>query len=152
MLDKDTVDYLQKNIDKVESLEKEKSESFTTWIRHILTILVGLLTVLVAFSKNKIEDCITLYLFSSILISIAISVITGIVFLFHQVSDLKQTLIFQKEALNRRLSGDFKFILSGNIKTKKIYKVCEYLFYVFSILTIILLVIYGILINNYYVC
>lgn len=39
---KEIVDYRQKNIDKVESLEKEKKESFTTWIRHILTILVGL--------------------------------------------------------------------------------------------------------------
>lgn len=148
MLDKSSVDYLQKNIDKVDSLEKEKSESFTTWIRHIITILIGLLTVLVAFSKNNIADSVTLYLFSGILISIAVSVITGIIFLFHQISDLKQTLIFQKEALNRRLSGDFNTILSGNIETKKIYKICEYIFYTFSILTVVLLVIYGILINR----
>ena len=148
MLSKEIVDYLQKNIDKVESLEKEKSESFTIWIRHIITILVGLLTVLVAFTKNKIEDCLTFYLFSVILISIAISVITGIIFLFHQISDLKKTLEFQKNALNKRLSGDFNSIIQGNIETRKIYKICEYIFYTFSILTIIVLVIYGILINK----
>lgn len=148
MLDKNTVDYLQKNIDKLESLEREKSESFTIWVRHILTILVGLLTILVAFNKNKIGDCLTFYLFSSILISIAISVIAGVCFLFHQISDLKQTIFFQREALNKRLSGDFKSILSDNIKTKKIYKISEYIFYIFSLLTIILLVIYGIIINK----
>lgn len=148
MLDKETVDYLQKNIDKVESLERDKSESFTIWVRHILTILVGLLTILVAFNKNKIDDCLTFYLFSSILISIAISVIAGVIFLFHQISNLKQTIVFQREALNKRLSGDFKSILSDNIKTKNIYKLCEYIFYTFSLLTIILLVIYGILINQ----
>lgn len=148
MLSKEIVDYLQKNIDKVESLEKEKSESFTIWIRHIITILVGLLTVLVAFTKNKIEDCLTFYLFSVILISIAISVIAGIIFLFHQISDLKKTLEFQKNALNKRLSGDFNSIIKGNIETRKIYKICEYIFYTFSILTIIVLVIYGILINS----
>lgn len=129
MLPKEIVDYIQKNIDKLESLEKEKTESFTTQIRHILTILIGLLTVLIAFTKNKIEDCLTLYLFSVILISIAISVIAGIVFLFHQISNLKKTLILQKEALNKRLSGDLKSILSGNIKTKRIYRICEYIFY-----------------------
>lgn len=148
MLDKETVDYLQKNIDKVESLERDKSESFTIWLRHILTILVGLLTILVAFNKNKIDDCLTFYLFSSILISIAISVIAGVIFLFHQISNLKQTIVFQREALNKRLSGDFKSILSDNIKKKIIYKLCEYIFYTFSLLTIILLVIYGILINQ----
>ncbi|KIX22441.1 hypothetical protein SY27_00895 [Flavobacterium sp. 316] len=148
MLDKDTVDYLQKNIDKVESLERDKSESFTIWVRHILTILVGLLTILVAFNKNKIDDCLTFYFFSSILISIAISVITGVTFLFHQISNLKQTIDFQRKALNKRLSGDFKSILSDNVKTKNIYKICEYVFYTFSLLTIILLVIYGMLINQ----
>jgi ABC-type Fe3+-siderophore transport system permease subunit len=148
MIDEDTVNFFQKKIDKIESLEREKSESFSTWIRHILTILVGLLTILVAFNKSKIEDCLTYYIFSGILISIALSVITGIIFLFHHVSNLKQTLNILKEALNKRLSGDLNSIFFENIKTKPIYKICEYVFYIFSILTVVLLVIYGIRISK----
>jgi len=149
MLDQDTANYLKKNIDKVESLEKYKTDSFVSWIRHIITILVGLLTVLVAFGKNNIDNCFILYLFSSILISIAISVITGTIFLFHQISEMKQTIKSERQMLNIRLSGDIYSILKGDvIKIKLIFKICEYMFYTFSILTIIQLVLYGIMINK----
>lgn len=148
MISESTAEFLQKNIDRLESWERYKSDSFTSWIRHIITILVGLLTILVAFSRNSVDDCVTLYFFSSILISIAVSVVAGIIFLFHQISELNQIIKFERKALNKRLKGDFNSTFSFSITTKKIYKICEYIFYLFSILTIILLVIYGILINT----
>jgi hypothetical protein len=148
-MDESTAEFLRKEIDKLESREKYKSDSFTTWIRHIITILVGLLTVLVAFSRNSFSDCITFYIFSSILISIAISIVTGVIFLFHNISDLNQIIKFERKILNKRLKGDFNTHVSGKITTKRIYKICEIVFYCFSILTIVLLVIYGIFINTY---
>jgi len=148
MISESTAKYLQEKLDKLESWERYRSDSFTTWIRHIITILVGLLTILVAFSRNSVDDCITLYLFSSILISIAISIVSGIIFLFHHISDLNQIIKFERETLDKRLRGDHNSTFSQSIITKKIYKICEYIFYIFSVLTIILLVIYGILINT----
>jgi hypothetical protein len=147
-MDKETVDYIQKNIDILNSLEREKSESFMKWIRHIITILIGLLTVLVAFRSDKSIDCFQHILFSTILVFIGSGIIFGTIFLFHEIDEFNQVLKFQKESLSQRLKGDFKSIFHKEIKRKMIYSICEYIFYGSSILSILTLIIYGILIDR----
>jgi Na+/proline symporter len=147
-MDKETVDYIQKNIDILNSLERGKSESFTKWIRHIITILIGMLTVLIAFKSEKSITCFQHILFSTILSLIGIGIVSGTIFLFHEIDEFKQELKFQKECLSKRLKGDFTTIFHNEIKRKKIYKVCEYTFYTSSILSVLTLVIYGIMLDR----
>jgi len=147
-MDKETVDYIQKNIDILNSLEKGKSESFMKWIRHIITILIGLLTVLIAFKSAKSVNCFHHILFSTILSSIGTGIISGTIFLFHEINVFKQELKFQNESLSKRLKGDFTSIFYREIKKNRIYLICEYLFYSSSILSILTLIIYGIIIDQ----
>jgi len=147
-MDKETVDYIQKNIDILNSLEKGKSESFMKWIRHIITILIGLLTVLIAFKSAKSVNCFHHILFSTILSSIGTGIISGTIFLFHEINVFKQELKFQNESLSKRLKGDFTSIFYREIKKNRIYLICEYLFYSSSILSILTLIIYGIILDQ----
>jgi len=146
-MDKELVEYFQKNTDKIDKLEKDESDSFVSWIKHIITIQVGLLTLLVAFKGSKSNDCINHLLYSCILTVIAIGVFTGIVLLYHQVDEYKNEIKFQRKSLSQRLNGDINSILSKDIQTKKIFAICKYIFYISGLLTIILLVIYGIRID-----
>jgi dolichyl-phosphate-mannose--protein O-mannosyl transferase len=147
-MDKETVDYIQKNIDILNSLEKGKSESFMKWIRHIITILIGLLTVLIAFKSTKSINYFHHILFSTILSLIGTAIISGTIFLFHEIDEFKQELKFQKESLSKRLKGDFTSIFHREIKRKQIYKVCEFIFYGSSILSVLTLIVYGIILDR----
>ena len=91
---KETIDYIQKNIDILDSLEKGKSESFIKWIRHIITILIGMLTILIAFKSAKFVNCFHHILFSTILSLIGTGIISGTIFLFHEIDEFKQELKF----------------------------------------------------------
>ena len=144
-MDKETVDYIQKNIDIFNSVEKQKSESFIKWIQNIITVLIGLITILITFKSHKSVGCFQHNLFSIILSLIGLGIISGTIFLFHEIDELKQVRKFQLQSLSQRLKGDFKTIFHSEIKRKKIYLICEYIFYISSILAIPALIIYGII-------
>lgn len=144
-MDKETADYIQKNIDIFNSVEKQKSESFIKWIQNIITVLIGLITVLVTFKSHKSVGYFEHNLFSIILSLIGLGIISGTIFLFHEIDELKQVRKFQLQILSQRLNGDFKTIFHSEIKRKKIYLICEYIFYISSILAITALIIYGII-------
>jgi 1,4-dihydroxy-2-naphthoate octaprenyltransferase len=147
-MDKETINYIQRNFDILNSIEKEKSESFTKWIRHIITILIGMLTILIAFKTEKSTTTLQHILFSTILSSIGVGVISGTIFLFHEIDEFKQELKFQKDSLVKRLRGDSTTIFHKEIKRKMIYKICEYIFYISSILSVMLLIVYGIFLDK----
>jgi hypothetical protein len=139
------IEYLQKNIERIDSIEKDKSEKFTQWIKHIITILVGLLTILVALKNDKTGNGLNDILFSTILSLLGTAIISGIIFLFHQIDEFEQTLKFQRESLDKRFKGDTSSVLIQSIVKKRVFKVAEFIFYISSVLTIILLVVYGII-------
>ena len=69
--------------------------------------------------KYIIISCIIILILSLI----GIGIVSGTIFLFHEIDEFKQELKFQKECLSKRLKGDFTTIFHNEIKRKKIYKV-----------------------------
>lgn len=147
-MDKITVDYLQKKLDEITSLEKNKSELLSKWISLIITILVGLLSVLVTFGTNKNNDCFNQYLFSFILISLACGIISGVYYLYHQIDETIQEIKIQRNNFEIRITtGDINSTLQNTIPENRYFKIGKNIFLIASGLTILLLVIYGIRIN-----
>ncbi|MCM8906802.1 DUF4231 domain-containing protein [Tenacibaculum finnmarkense] len=137
--------YLNNLIKKIEDLEKYNDTEKNNITRNIITILVGLISVLVAF-KGVNSPCNHVHLlFSATLISISLAILSGIVSLFRQVEESHRILMFQRENLSRRLNGNLYERFEKDFPQKKMFLIFEYLFYIFSSLSIVLLAMYGIL-------
>ncbi|AUC84774.1 hypothetical protein CW731_05460 [Polaribacter sp. ALD11] len=137
--------YLNNLIKKIEDLEKYNDTEKNNITRNIITILVGLISVLVAFKGVNSPYTHVHLLFSATLISISLAILSGIVSLFRQVEESHRILMFQRENLSRRLNGNLHEKFEKDFPPKKMFLIFEYLFYIFSSLSIVLLAMYGIL-------
>nr|WP_315156385.1 hypothetical protein [uncultured Flavobacterium sp.] len=134
------------NLPIIEGIVDKKSELLSSWIKNIITLLVGLLSVLVAFKSNETETEFIHLLFSQTLILLGLSVISGVVFLYSEIEKLNRHESFHWESLRKRLGGNEE-ILTVLIKDKKIFVFFSWLFYISSVTSVISLIWYGIMKN-----
>lgn len=146
MTEERIIEILNENIPIIENIENRKTELQTNWIKNIITLLVGLLSILVAFKSDKPETEFIHLLFSLTLILLGLSVLSGIVFLYHPIDVLIQKEKFQWESLSKRLHGNMK-ILDFSVKERKTLKFFSWLFYISSVTSVISLISYGIMRN-----
>ena len=137
---------LNANIPIIKNIENRKTELQTNWIKNIITLLVGLLSILVAFKSDKPETEFIHLLFSLTLILLGLSVLSGVVFLYSSIDILARNEKFQWESLGKRLRGNQE-ILTSSIKDRKIFVFFSWLFYISSVTSVISLICYGIMRN-----
>lgn len=137
---------LRENIPIIEDIQNRKDESLSNWIKNIITLLVGLLSILVAFKSDKPETEFIHLLFSLTLILLGISVLSGVVFLYSAIDRLNRKELFHVESLSKRLRGSLE-IFDISINDRKIFVFFSWLFYIFSVTSVISLVCYGIMKN-----
>jgi len=142
MIDQKTYDHVSMITEKIDKLRFSRYEKLIQFIRHILTISFGLLSVLIAF---KPENNHYHAIFSGVLISTGLSCLLGLVFLHHVIDEHNQLLTFHKEKRADVLNGDLKETQTFDIKKKPYYECAKYGFYLTSIISLILLIVYGIL-------
>lgn len=137
---------LRENIPIIEDIQNRKDESLSNWIKNIITLLVGLLSILVAFKSDKEETELIHLLFSQTLILLGISVLSGVVFLYSVIDRLKRKELFHMESLSKRLRGN-REIFDTSINDRKIFVFFSWLFYISSVTSVISLIWYGIIKN-----
>ena len=113
---------LKENLSIIEVIESKKSELHSNWIKNIITLLVGLLSILVAFKSDKPETELIHLLFSLTLILLGLSVLSGVVYLYNAIDVLNRKEKFHWESLSKRLRGNQE-ILETSIKNKKIFSI-----------------------------
>jgi hypothetical protein len=146
MTEEKILELFKENIPIIEDVQNKKDETHSNWIKNIITLLVGLLSVLVAFKSDKQETEFIHLLFSQTLILLGISVLSGIFFLYSEVDRLKRKELFHLESLSKRLLGNKK-ILNASIVDRKIFVFFSWLFYISSVSSVISLIWYGIMKN-----
>jgi hypothetical protein len=139
-------DILRANIPIIEDIQNRKDESLSNWIKNIITLLVGLLSVLVAFKSDNPETKLIHQLFSLTLILLGLSVLSGVVFLYSSIDRLSRKEIFHVESLSKRIRGN-REVLNVSIKDKRIFVFFSWLFYISSVASVISLICYGIMKN-----
>ena len=144
MIDDRTLEIYNLYLTTIESIVNKKSEMLISWIKNIITLLVGLISVLVAFKSDKQEPEFIHLLFSLTLILLGISVLSGVVSLYNEIDRLSWHLSFQQESLKIKLSGDDQIHYFCS-KDKNIFVFFSLLFYITSLASLISLICYGIL-------
>ena len=146
MTREEEIEILKENFPIIERIVNKKSELLLSWIRNIITLLVGLLSVLVAFKSDKTETELTHLLFSQTLILIGLAVLSGIVFLYSSIDVQARNEKFQWESLSKRLRGN-KEVLTTSLNDRKIFVFFSWIFYMSSVTSLISLIWYGIIKN-----
>ena len=144
-MDQNEYQYYSNLINEISDRESEHSTKLINWVKHIVTILIALLSVLVAFGTTKDLNGYLQIIFSAILISIGIGIFSGVVFGYKSIDELSQISKNKRIALHRRLNGETDNLITISINRKWYFKLAEIIFLLSSSLSIILLVIYGIL-------
>ncbi|PHQ30972.1 hypothetical protein [Leeuwenhoekiella nanhaiensis] len=144
-MDQNEYEYYSNLINEISDQESEHSTKLIDWVKHIVTILIALLSVLVAFGATNDLNGYLQIIFSAILISIGIGIFSGVVFGYKSIDELSQISKNKRIALYRRLSGETDNLITIPINRKWYFKLAEIVFLLSSSLSIILLVIYGVL-------
>ena len=134
------------HLPEIKSISSKKLEIQSNWIKNIITLLVGLISILVAFKSDKPETEFIHLLFSQTLILLGLSVLSGIVYLYSSIDVLARNEKFQLESLGKRLRGNQEILISS-IKDRKIFVFFSWLFYISSVSSLISLIWYGIMKN-----
>lgn len=144
MTEQERIEIYRQSIPKIEEIVEKKSQLQSNWIKNIITLMVALISVLVAFKSDKSEPKLIHFLFSQTLILLGVSVISGVILLYSEIDKLARNEEFLWESLRARLLGNNK-LLSTLIKGKKIFVFFAWLFYISSIMSVISLICYGIM-------
>lgn len=142
-MNNELIDNLNNINETLNDYRNKRSANKEGWIKHILTLLTGLLSVLVAFNSNDEFTNSSHLLFSCTLVSLGLCIFSGVVYLHHTIDLLNQKIKFHEVGLSKRMTGDLSLI-SDVIKTKLIYQVFRYLFYLSSFASLVFLILYGI--------
>lgn len=135
--------YLNDNINKLDLLRFKFQEKKAEWIKQILIVLIAFLSMIVTFGDKEIKGCINVFFVTS-LCCVGMTLVFGIVSLYRQVALVRLYVLFQEESLQRRLNKETANRLSGDVSTKNIYTISEYIFCIMSCISLLSMVVYGV--------
>lgn len=118
------IDYYQKQIDDINSLKKNRSEKLIDLVKHITTIALGMLTILITFKKEIQFDM----LFSLVIIFVGLTVVCGVFYVYHVIHELNKLIRFQDECLIKRINGNVTELFQFRYSTKWYYTVSKFIF------------------------
>ena len=129
---------------RMEILIKEKEAKRYAWLRHLLLLASGGLTVLVALRGTSPVACLPHYCMVLAVASLGLGILFGAVALHGEVWTALDTVVQMTKYRDKLLvdpSAPFPGVLSKNPKR---YRVAEVLCYSFLVVAVISLVVYTI--------
>lgn len=138
-----TLKDLEKHTLDLNEIQEKKRNTFSDWLKNIITIATGLLAVLISLKTKKSESILEHNLFISTIISIALGILSGVIVLF---SDIKVLSLFEsskKKQISQLLDG--KNYAIDHIAFPKIYNYLKYICFLSFFISLVCLIYYAIL-------
>lgn len=134
-MDKETIEL----VEKYTKMGYEWHEKYSSWVKNIVTISVGMISVLTSFKQNTSETKIEHILFSITIIGLALGILSGVLLLHRHVHILDKHRKWTHQILGERMFDNDKTIKVEFLSPNKIYKVSENVFYATMIVAILAL-------------
>jgi hypothetical protein len=134
---------LEKHYLALSEIQEKKRNTFSDWLKNIITVATGLLAVLISLKTKKSESILEHYLFIFTIIFIALGILSGVIVLF---SDIKVLSLFEskkKEQISQLLDG--KNYAIDHVTFPKFYRYLKYFCMISFFMSLILLICYAIL-------
>ena len=130
---------------RMEILIKEKESKRYAWLRHLLLLASGSLSVLVSLRGTSPIGCLPHYCMAAGVASLGLGILCGAVALHGEVwtaHDLVVQMSKYRDSLLVDPTTPFPGVLSKNPKR---YRIAERLFYFFLVIAVLALVFYSVL-------
>src|SRR4051812_3555475 len=97
----------------------ERNEKRYAWIRYLLLLASGSLSVLISFNKDKQLTCLEHILFSIALLSLGLGILFGVIYLYVEVDVLSWKVNILVENIKLRAEGkDVEETYVGHMPTR----------------------------------
>lgn len=135
----------KKTFEVLSELDNKRSELFNVWVKTIVAISAGLVSVLVTLKHQKSDNIYEHILFSISIISLSISILSGIILLHRNIHMIDKLRFWTVERLSEQIFDNDYSIKSEVLRPNIAYRISESVFYVALTLAILSLTVYAIL-------
>jgi len=128
----------------LDKLQDEKIKKHIDWIKQVLILAAGLMSILVSLHSKSFENKSEKLFFILTISLLALGILNGVIFLFVEV---KRVDLIQKahiELLERKWAGTVKSVEFSDVILPKIFDICWKIFAMSLILSLVTLVFYTI--------
>lgn len=131
--------------DKYTNLGYEWHDKYSNWVKNIVTICVGMLSVIVSLRQNKSDTQIEHILFTITIIGLTLGILSGVILLHRHIDLIDKHRKWTHQILGERMFDNDKTIKVEFLSPNKIYKISEYIFYVTLIVAILALALFAVI-------
>lgn len=140
-LDKQT----QEIFDKYKSVEDKSHDLFSNWVKTIVAVSAGLVSVLVSLRQTTSETKLQHILFSITIIGLTLGILSGAILLHRQIALTDKLRKFYWEQLEHKLFYNKNPDQIGFLEVGIIYKISIYVFYLSLTISLLALTIYAVI-------
>ena len=131
--------------DKYKQTADKWHDLYSAWVRGIIVVSAGLVSVLVSLRQNKSDTEIEHVLFSATIISLTLCILTGVIVLHRQVELTGKERKFYFQALKDKMFHGDKSVKADYLEVSKLYEIVEYVFYASATISLLALTSYAVL-------
>lgn len=131
--------------EKYKELENKSHDLFSNWIRTIIAISAGLVSVLVSLRQNKSDTQLEHILFSTTIIGLTLGILSGAILLHRQIALTDKHRKWYWERLADKLFDSNQTDVVEILKVSIIYKMAKYIFYLSLTISLLALMVYAVL-------
>jgi uncharacterized membrane protein len=140
-LDKQTFEIFN----KYRSAEDKSHDLFSSWVKTIVAVSAGLVSVLVSLRQTKSDTPLQHVLFSLTIIGLTLGILSGVILLRRQIALTdKQRNFYRKKLGEKLLYNNFPETLEF-LSVGKLYKIAMYVFYLSLTISLLALTVYAVL-------
>jgi hypothetical protein len=119
---------------------KKRNKKYYAWMRHLILLASGALTVLVSLHSDQQLSAFPLRCMKTAWVSLGIGILLGSVCLHGEVKSSAETV----RLLAKGLSGPHPGNITVHVRLPARYRLCEYVCYVSLICAVVSLVLYAV--------
>lgn len=130
------------------SVQQKRKDKFFIWLRHILLMASGLLSVLIGLHQNKSQNDYERIIFAITISTLAFGILTGSILLFSEVDTLiRLQKAYAKQLIRQRDEG-IQVDKLVSVPNGKFFSFLEKICYSSFIISIVSLVFYAIQLDH----
>ena len=129
-------------VNVINDIHKDKVQKLYDWVRQIIVIATALLSILVALHTKKVECVYEKYTYLITIILLGLGILSGVIFLFSEISNLKKTGLAMTEQLSKYIAGE-KTDTIVDIEPSKIFGISFCIFVTSLTLSVVNIIVYA---------
>jgi len=133
---------VEKHVDRLIEAQELRHSKYYSWIKNIITLAIGFLGIIVSLKSDNLQNLYQYIFFVITISTLAIGILAGTLILYSEIDLLNEKRKLEQINLGRVIN-DKEIIKHQALNRRKIFDVCEYVFIITFVISLISIVIYS---------